>query len=188
MAEKSLIAFIATYDDVADARQDYGEVKQAHEQGYIGEYDAAIVWRNDKGKVEFESVSDEASRKWLWAGLGAGAVVGLIFPPSILATAAIGALGGAVIGRFRDGIRQDDLEEVGAALTGDNAALIVVAEDHVTEALEKSGGKLDASKKQIEATLSEDSAVAATQLQDAIAQASRQLEELTRLDSERQSR
>ena len=127
MTEKPLIAFIATYDDVADARQDYQEVKQAHSQGFIGEYDAAIVWKNDKGKIEIDSVSDEASRKWLWAGLGVGALIGLIFPPSILATSAIGALTGAVIGKFRDGIAQDDLEQIGEALTGDNAALVVVA-------------------------------------------------------------
>ena len=98
MSEKPVIAFIATYDEVADARQDYQEVKQAHSQGFIGEYDAAIVWKNDKGKIEIDSVSDEASRKWLWAGLGIGALIGLIFPPSILATSAIGALTGAVIG------------------------------------------------------------------------------------------
>jgi uncharacterized membrane protein len=187
MAEKPLIAFIATYDEVADARQDYEEVKQAHEAGHIGEYDAAVVWKNDKGKVEIDSVSNEASRKWLWAGLGAGALVGLIFPPSILAASAIGALSGAVIGRFRDGIPQDDLEQIGDALTGDNAALVVVAEDPVADALQKIGAKLDASNKQIEARLSDDAAVAAVQLQEAIAKASAQLEELTQRDAERAS-
>ena len=141
MTEKPLIAFIATYDDVADARQDYQEVKQAHSQGFIGEYDAAIIWKNDKGKIEIDSVSDEASRKWLWAGLGIGALIGLIFPPSILASSAIGALSGAVIGKFRDGIAQDDLELIGDALTGDNAALVVIAEDRVAEALERIGAK-----------------------------------------------
>jgi uncharacterized membrane protein len=185
MTKKPLVAFIATYDDVSDARQDYEEIKQAHSKGFIGEYDAAVVWKNDKGKVEIDSVSEEASRKWLWAGLGAGALVGLIFPPSILATSAIGALSGAVIGRFRDGIPQDDLEQIGAALSGDNAALVVVAEDRVTEGLAKIGAKLDASKKQIEATLSDDSAVAAEQLQEAIAKASVQLEELTQRDAAR---
>ncbi len=152
MTEKSLIAFVATYDDVADARQDYGKVKQAHKQGLLKEHDAAIIWRNDKGKLEIDSVGEEASRKWLWAGLGVGALIGIIFPPSILATSAIGALGGAVIGKFRDGIPQHDLEQIGDALTGDNAALVVVAEDRVTEALEKIGAKLDASKQQIETT------------------------------------
>jgi uncharacterized membrane protein len=185
MTKKPLVAIIATYDDVSDARQDYEEIKQAHSKGFIGEYDAAVVWKNDKGKVEIDSVSEEASRKWLWAGLGAGALVGLIFPPSILATSAIGALSGAVIGRFRDGIPQDDLEQIGAALSGDNAALVVVAEDRVTEGLAKIGAKLDASKKQIEATLSDDSAVAAEQLQEAIAKASVQLEELTQRDAAR---
>jgi uncharacterized membrane protein len=183
--EKPLIAFIATYDDVADARQDYEEVKQAHSKGFLGEYDAAVVWKDDNGKVHIDSVSDEASRKWLWAGLGVGAVVGLIFPPSILATSAIGALSGAVIGRFRDGIPHDDLDQIGEALTGDNAALVVVAEDRVSESLEKIGAKLDASKKQIEATLSQDAAVAGEQLRDAIAKASEQLEQLAKLDAER---
>ncbi len=188
MAETPLIAFIATYDEVEYARQDFAEVKQAHEQHHLGAYDAAIVWKNDKGKVQIESVSNEASRKWLWAGVGAGALVGLIFPPSIIATTAIGALSGAVIGRFRDGIRDEDLESIGEALTGDNAALVVLADGSVGDALDKIGAKLDASNKQIEATLSDDASVAATQLQDAIAEASRQLEDLTRLDAERQAR
>ena len=187
MTEMPLIAFIATYDDAADARQDYQEVKQAHSQGFIGEYDAAIVWKNDKGKIEIDSVSDEASRKWLWAGLGVGALIGLIFPPSILATSAMGALGGAVIGKFRDGIAHDDLDHIGDALTGDNAALIVVGQDQVAEALEKIGARLDASNKQIESTLSADTAVAAQQLQEAIAKASEQLELLTERDAERSS-
>ena len=185
MSENPLIAFIATYDDVADARQDYQEVKQAHSQGLIGDYDAAIVWKNDKGKIEIDSVGEETSRKWLWAGLGVGALIGLIFPPSILATSAIGALTGAVIGKFRDGIAQGDLEQIGEALTGDNAALVVVAQNRVAEALDKIGAKLDASNKQIEATLSSDMGVAAQQLQEAIAEASEQLQQLTRRDAER---
>ena len=187
MSEKPLIAFIATYDDVADARLDYREIRQAHSQGFIGEYDAAIVWKNAKGKIEIDSVSDEASRKWLWAGLGIGALIGLIFPPSILATSAIGALSGAVIGKFRDGIAQDDLKQLGEALTGDNSALVVVAQDRVTEALDKIGARLDASNKQIESTLSADTAVAVQQLQEAIAKASEQLEQLTKSDAERAS-
>jgi uncharacterized membrane protein len=187
MSEQPLIAFIATYDDVADARQDYQEVKQAHSQGFIGEYDAAIVWKNDKEKIEIESVGEETSRKWLWAGLGVGALIGLIFPPSILATSAIGALAGAVIGKFRDGIAQDDLEQIGEALTGDNAALVVVAQNRVAAALDKIGAKLDASNKQVEVTLSADMAVAAQQLQEAIAEASEQLHQLTKRDAERAS-
>jgi uncharacterized membrane protein len=185
MTAKPMTAFIATYDEVAAARQDYEEVKQAHGKGLIGHYDAAIVWKDDNGKVEIDSVSNEASRKWLLAGLGAGALVGLIFPPSILATSAIGALSGAIIGKFRDGLPQDDLEQIGEAITGDNAALVVVAEDRVAAALEAMGATLDASNTQIETVLSADVAVAAEQLQAAIAEAHTQLDELTRLDAER---
>ena len=185
MPDKPMIAFIATYDEIAAARQDYEEVKQAHGKGLLGHYDAAIVWKDDKGKVEIDSVSDEASKKWLLAGLGAGALIGLIFPPSILATSAIGALSGAIIGKFRDGLPQDDLEQIGAAVTGDNAALVVVAEDRVAATLESIGAKLDASNVQIEIVLSADAAVAAEQLQAAIAEAHAQLEDLTQRDAER---
>src|SRR5215212_2662034 len=188
MSEKPLVAFIATYDDVADARLDYEEVKQAHSQGFIGDYDAAIVWKNDKGKIEIDSVSDDASRKWLWAGLGIGALIGLIFPPSILASSAIGALSGAIIGKFRDGIQQDDLELMSDALRGDNAALVVVADNRVGDALEKIGDRLDASNKQIEVILSADAAVAAQQLRNAISEASEQLEQLAERDAERASK
>ncbi len=187
MTEKPLIAFIATYDDVADARQDYVEVQQAHDQGFIGEYDAAIVWKNDRGDIEIDSVSDEAGRKWLWAGLGVGALIGLIFPPSILASSAIGALAGAIIGKFRDGIAQDDLELMSDALTGDNAALVVVGEGRVADALQRIGARLDASHKQIEVTLSSDAAVAGQQLQEAIAEASEQLDDLGERDAKRSS-
>jgi uncharacterized membrane protein len=188
MADKPLIAFIATYDDAADARQDYQEVKQAHARGFIGDYDAAVVWRDEHGKVHVESVGEEAARKWLWAGLGIGALIGLIFPPSILASSAIGALSGAVIGKFRDGIRPRDLQEVGDALSGDNAALIVLAEERVTDGLAQIGAKLDASKQQIETTLSDSAAEAAEQLQEAIAQASQQLTELAESDARRMGR
>jgi uncharacterized membrane protein len=185
--KKPLIAFVATYDEATAARQDYEEVKQAHKAGHLGNYDAAVVWKDDKGKIQIDTVGEEASRKWLLAGLGAGALIGLVFPPSLLAASAIGALGGAVIGKFRDGIPQDDLERIGEALTGDNAALVVVAEDRVAEALAKIGAKLDASRKQIETTLSPDAAVAAEQLQDAIAKGSAQLEQLARRDADRAS-
>jgi uncharacterized membrane protein len=116
-----------------------------------------------------------------------GALIGLIFPPSILATSAVGALTGAIIGKFRDGIAQDDLELMSDALSGDNAALVVVAEDRVGEALENIGARLDASNKQIEVILSSDTAVAATQLQEAIGNASQQLEQLGERDAERAS-
>jgi uncharacterized membrane protein len=187
MPEEPLIAFIATYDDAADARQDYEEVKQAHKAGHLGDYDAAVVWKDGEGKVQIDSVGEETGRKWLWAGVAAGALVGLIFPPSLLASTAIGALSGAVIGRFRDGIAQSDLDQIGEALTGDNAALVVVAEGRVGEALQRIGAKLDASHKQIEARLSSDAAVAAEQLQGAIAEASSQLETLTERDAQRTS-
>ncbi len=184
MTAKTLTAFVATYDDVADAREDFNEIKQAHRQDFIGSYDAAIVSKDENGKIQIDSVSDEAGRKWIWAGLGAGALIGLIFPPSILATSAIGALSGAVIGRFRDGISHTDLDLIGEAISGDNAALVVIAEDRITEALEKIGAKLDASHRQIEVTLSDDAAVSAEQLKEAVAEASAQLEQLARDDAD----
>ena len=47
------------------------------------------------GKVEFEETADPSGKKWAKRGAIAGGVVGLIFPPSIIGTAIVGAAAGA---------------------------------------------------------------------------------------------
>lgn len=70
-------------------------------------------------------------------GAIAGGLVGLIFPPSIIVGAAVGAAGGGVWGKIRDeGFKDEDLKAVGESLEPGTSAIIAIAEDRVVERLE----------------------------------------------------
>src|SRR4051812_41043624 len=89
--------YVATYRDEMAARDDYETIKALHDNGLVGSYDAAVVTRDDTAKVH-ENKDEPATRHGAWWGVAAGAALGAIFPPSILATAAAGGLIGGVSG------------------------------------------------------------------------------------------
>src|SRR5262249_31876674 len=77
------------------------------------------------------------TRHGAWAGLGVGALVGILFPPSILVSGALGAGAGGLVGHFWRGMSRGDMKDVGEALDAGEVALVVVGESKVEEALAK---------------------------------------------------
>ena len=65
-------------------------------------------------------------------------MVGLIFPPSIIASAVVGGGAGGIWGKIRDkGFKDEDLKEIGDSLPPGSSAIIAVAEDRMIEQLER---------------------------------------------------
>jgi uncharacterized membrane protein len=107
-------------------------------EGSIDLIDAAVIVRGADGMVRFEETADPSGKKWAKGGAIAGGLVGLIFPPSIIGTALVGAAGGGIWGKVRDkGFRDEDLEAIGEALAPGTSAIIAVAEDRVIERLQQ---------------------------------------------------
>lgn len=79
--------FIGTYPDEASARYDYDLVKDLHAAGAVGTYDAAVITKDEAGKVHVDK-DEMATRHGAWGGAAAGAIIGILFPPSIIGTAA----------------------------------------------------------------------------------------------------
>jgi uncharacterized membrane protein len=94
----------------------------------VGTYDAAVVTKNEEGKVKVVDKIEKPTQHGGWAGLAVGAAIGLIFPPSLLVSGLAGAGAGALIGHLRGGMSRDDVREVGKMLDESEAALIVVGE------------------------------------------------------------
>jgi uncharacterized membrane protein len=89
--EDATFVFAGAYESEADAQLDYEAIKELHAAGVIGGYDAAVIRKGDDGKVHVNK-DETSTRKGAWGGAVVGAVVGILFPPSIIAGAAIGAL------------------------------------------------------------------------------------------------
>jgi uncharacterized membrane protein len=131
-----MFVYAAAYDTADDARADYLVLVEAHAEGWVGTYDAAVLEKTPDGKVHVHK-DEKPTQHGAWTGAGVGALVGLVFPPAIIGSAVVGATAGGLIGHLRGGMSRSDLKELGDYLGENEAALIVIAEDHVQEELDK---------------------------------------------------
>lgn len=136
MSDDPVFLYVGVYADTAKAESDLEVVRELHSSKVIGTFDAAVAYKESDGTVK---VHRTASTHAGWTGVAAGAVIGLLFPPSIIGTAIVGGVAGSVIGHFWRGLSRNDLKELGEMLDSGEAALIVVGKDRLEEALEKAG-------------------------------------------------
>jgi len=154
--------YIGTYADEASARSDYEVVKELHLAGAIGTYDAAVVTKDAEGKVHANK-DEMATRHGAWGGAAVGAVVGILFPPSIIGSAIVGAAVGGVSGHLWRGMSRADVKEFGELIDQGQAALIIVGETTLQAALDKAvlraekhvAKELDMSVKDVDAAVRE---------------------------------
>ena len=137
MAEdETTFIFVATYSSEDDAQADYEVVKELYAADAIGNFDAAVIRKDADGKVHVNK-DETATRKGAWGGAAVGAVVGILFPPSILATAGVGALAGGLGGHFLKGLSRKDVKELGEQLDSGEVALLVVGDWQLDKAIDK---------------------------------------------------
>lgn len=127
--------YIATYPNEAAAQNDYDVVKELHSEGLVGSYDAAVVTKDVNGKVH-ENKDETATRHGAWWGIAAGAAVGVLFPPAILGSAAVGGLAGGVSGHLAKGISRSGVKDLGDFIDPGQAALLVVGESKIEQAVQ----------------------------------------------------
>jgi uncharacterized membrane protein len=129
--------YVAAYPNEAVAQADYQVVKALHARGVVGSYDAAVVTKDANGKVH-ENKDETATRHGAWWGVAAGAALGAIFPPSLLATAAVGGVVGGVSGHLAKGMSRARVKELGDFIDPGHAALVVVGETKIEGAIQES--------------------------------------------------
>jgi uncharacterized membrane protein len=138
MTTSPVEVFVAAFDNEEQAEEALKDFRSLHREGTIDLIDAAVIVRRADGKVHFVETADPSGKKWAVRGAIAGGIVGLIFPPSLIATAAVGAAGGGIWGKVRDkGFKDEDLKAVGESLEPGSSAIIAIAQDRVIEQLER---------------------------------------------------
>jgi uncharacterized membrane protein len=131
----STFIYVASYPNEVAAQADYQLVKDLHAGGLIGSYDAAVITKDANGKVH-ENKDETATRHGAWWGVAAGAAIGALFPPAILATAAAGGVIGGVSGHLAKGMSRASVKELGDFIDPGHAGLVVVGDSKIEEAIQ----------------------------------------------------
>ena len=135
MSEKdTVLVLAAAYDDVDTAEADYEAIKALYYDVKTShDFDAAVIDRDENGKVRVVKKHEQPTRHGAAAGMGWGLAVGaacVLLPGVALVGlaggAAAGATIGAVTGHVKGGMSNDDLRSLGEVLNNGQAGLIAV--------------------------------------------------------------
>jgi uncharacterized membrane protein len=125
----------AAYPNIEDARADFAGIKALYDEIHVSHvFDAAVLTKDDKGKVKidetYQAGAQHGAALGLAGGLALGAVAALFPPIGIGAALVAGGLGGAalgsIVGHYETGLGRGELKELGDALDNGEAGLIVV--------------------------------------------------------------
>lgn len=136
MAMKTFTVFAASYDAPGPAEADFQALREFYMvAGLLDTYDAAVIARDDDGKVRIVVKHEPPARQGAWGGLGIGladgALVALFPAVSTGAVPLPAAAGGASLcvlaGHVSAGLKRADLKDLGELLDGGRSGLVVVA-------------------------------------------------------------
>jgi uncharacterized membrane protein len=126
MSDQQFVVFAGTYENVDDAKADFDVIKEMHKEAWLGPYEGALFVKEEGGKVKI--LDRDSSIRAAGAGAGAvvGGVIGLIFPPTILAGAVVGGAAGGLLGHFFGTIKRKDIAELGEMLDEGMAGIFMI--------------------------------------------------------------
>ena len=131
----------ATFDTLGGANLAVNKLQQLEKKDLLDVEDTITVSKNAWDKLDVHETTGDSAKKDAGIGALVGAVAGLIFPPSILATTALGAAVGGMTGVLRDSTFDDSyVKAMGEALQPGQSMLIAVVdpqwEDEIQAALD----------------------------------------------------
>ena len=127
--------FVADFDDTDTAWEAY-EALLAIEDGRTVSIDGVVVVKREAdGNLDIQKATDHSTKSGLKWGVVGGVVLGVIFPPSILGSAAALGATGAAVGKARQLHHRSELadELENAILPGHSGILALVSDPGAVE-------------------------------------------------------
>jgi uncharacterized membrane protein len=129
MSDNPVQLVVAAFTDESSAKAALKELKQAQKAKVIKIENAAVLRKDEKGKLHIKETHDMGGGKGAVFGGVGGAAIGLIGGPALLVPTAVGALVGGLAAKLRDsGFANKRLETLGAGLQPGTSAIVAVVE------------------------------------------------------------
>jgi uncharacterized membrane protein len=137
-----IFVYLGTYTTQEVARADYNALKDPLSTIVLRTFDVALVTKDASGTVHVNK-DDVMKRHGTWGGAVAGAMVGILCPPAIIATAAVGGAAGAISGHLWRGVSRSDVKELGELIDAGEAALLLIGGTTLEAAIDELQLKAD---------------------------------------------
>lgn len=138
MNDNPIQLVVAAFQDEKSAKAALKELKRAQSAKLIKIENAAVLRKDEKGKLHIKETGDMGGGKGAALGGIGGAAVGLIAGAALAAPAVVGALVGGLVAKLRDsGFADARLQAIGEGLTPGSSAIIAVVEHKWVAALEE---------------------------------------------------
>jgi uncharacterized membrane protein len=106
---------VAAFDDEDSAKATFEGLKDAESSGSLGVEGVLVIKTDDEGKVKIQKMTDHSTKTGVKWGAVGGVLLGIFFPPTIIAGAVGAGAAGGVLGKLR---QEWHKAEAGAVLTG----------------------------------------------------------------------
>jgi uncharacterized membrane protein len=137
--------FVADFPDTDTAWEAYEALKSI-EDGRTAEIEGVLVVKRDAdGTLEVQKATDHSTRHGLRWGLVGGVVLGVLFPPSIIGSAAVLGAAGAGVGKARELHHRRELEaELQDAIAPGHSGILALVSDPGAVEIRKALDRADA--------------------------------------------
>ena len=122
---------VAQFADMDSAKAAYEALIDAEVNRAL-DIDGVLVANADyQGKIHIQKMTDHKTRNgFLWGAVG-GAVLGLIFPPTIIAGAVGVGIAGAAVGKAGNVLMKSDVaDELAGVITPGTSGIVALVSDH----------------------------------------------------------
>jgi uncharacterized membrane protein len=131
------VLYIAAYDDENAAKGDYEALKELVKEGAVFIDVAVLVSRDDEGKLHVKENAHELAGGRMVGG-AAGLLIGLIFPPGVIAATVVGAAAGGVTGRLMRHHRESEVKkDIEDTLPNNSSGIITVFDITIKDKVDK---------------------------------------------------
>jgi len=135
LSEGAYTLFVAEFSETDTAWQAYEALKRVEDGRSVEIEGVLVVKREADGTLEVQKATDHSTKHGLRWGLVGGVALGVLFPPSILGSAAVLGATGAAAGKVRQRHHNRELEAElqGSIAPGHSGILALVSDPGVLE-------------------------------------------------------